>query len=186
QRIAQHLRIPGVILGAGRREAVAEAIELLGIDRMNAEATLHQALDDRAVWHLDGHEDRLGCGSCYLEDPSRHRGQTFAAVSERARAEPAAAGIRHLDVMRLRGPVDAHEPAALVLHRADPHAVGAAAMLTGPCTGAQGRRLPTGPSPRPLAGARVPPRCSKHRGWLVAPGKLARSEQPTTAQSGSR
>src|SRR3954464_1372629 len=58
--------------------------------------------------------------------------------------------------MRLRGPVDAHEPVALVLHHADPHAVGAAAMLTGPCTGAQGRRLPTGPSPRPLAGARVP------------------------------
>src|SRR5215203_4487967 len=88
--------------------------------------------------------------------------------------------------MRLRGPVDAHEPVALVLHRADRHAVGAAAMSTGPCTGAQGRRLPTGPSPRPLAGAQVPPRCSKHRGWLVAPGKLARSEQPTTGQSGSR
>src|SRR3954463_6254665 len=45
---------------------------------------------------------------------------------------------------------------ARVLHRADPHAVGAAAMPTGPCTGAQGRRLPTGPPPRPLAGARVP------------------------------
>src|SRR5256885_1578774 len=59
--------------------------------------------------------------------------------------------------MRFRGPVDAHEPIALVLHRADPHAVGAAAMLTDPCTGAQGRRLPTGPSSRPLAGARVPP-----------------------------
>src|SRR3954471_22407061 len=58
--------------------------------------------------------------------------------------------------MRLGSPVDAHEPVALVLPRADPHAVGAAAMLTDPCTGAQGRRLPTGPSPRPLAGARVP------------------------------
>src|SRR3954467_13258005 len=115
-----------------------------------------------------------------------HRGQTFAAVSERPRAELAAAGIRDSDVMRFRGPVDPYEPVALVLHRADPHAVGAAAMLTDPCTGAQGRRLPTGPPPRPLAGARVPPRCSKHRGWLVAPGKLARSEQPTTGQSGSR
>src|SRR5215212_3557073 len=186
QRVAQHLRIPAIILGASRREAVAEAIELLGIDRVNAEATLHQALDDRAVRHLDGHEDRLGGSSRHLEDPSRHRGQTFAAVSERPRATLAAAGIGHLDVMRLGGPVDTHEPVALVLHRADPYAVGAAAMLTGPCTGAQGRRLPTGPPPRPLAGARVPPRCSQHRGWLVAPGKLARSDQPTTAQSGSR
>ena len=91
--------------------------------------------------HLDGHEDRLGCGSRHLEDPGRHRGQTFAAVSERARAELAAAGIRYSDVMRLGGPVDAHEPVALVLHRADPHAVGAAAMSTGPCTGAQGRTV---------------------------------------------
>src|SRR5690349_4176195 len=157
QRVAEHLRIPTVILGASRREAVPEAIELLGIDRVNAETTLHQALDDRAVRHLDGHEDRLRCGSCYLEDPSRHCGQAFAAVSERARTELAAAGIRYSDVMGFRGPVDAHEPVALVLHRADPHAVGAAAMSTGPCTGAQGRRLPTGPSSRPLAGARVPP-----------------------------
>jgi hypothetical protein len=37
-------------------------------------------------------------------------------------------------------------------------------MLTDPYTGAQGRRLPTGPSSRPLAGAHVPPRCSEHRG----------------------
>src|SRR3982751_6858728 len=59
--------------------------------------------------------------------------------------------------MCLGCPVDAHEPVTLVLHHADPHGVGAAAMLTDPCTGAQGRRLPTGPPPRPLAGARVPP-----------------------------
>src|SRR4051794_30933645 len=70
--------------------------------------------------------------------------------------------------MRLRGPVDAHEPVALVLHRADPYAVGAAAMLTGPCTGAQGRRLPTGPPPRPLAGALVPPGArSTGGGWSL-------------------
>src|SRR5215213_3466001 len=109
-----------------------------------------------------------GGGSRHLEDPSRHRGQTFAAVSERPRAELAAAGIRDSDVMRFRGPVDPHEPVALVLHRADPHAVGAAAMPTIPCTGAQGRRLPTGPSSLPLAGARVPPGArSTGGGWLL-------------------
>src|SRR5439155_25520880 len=108
--------------------------------------TLHQALDDRAVRHLDGHEDRLRGSSRQFEDPSRHCGQAFAAVSERARTELAAAGIRYSDVMGFSGPVDAHEPVALVLHRADPHAVGAAAMLTGPCTGARWRRLTWGRS----------------------------------------
>src|SRR3954447_22011016 len=70
--------------------------------------------------------------------------------------------------MRFRGPVDAHEPVALVLHRAAPHAVGAAAMPTAPCTGAQRRRLPTGPPPRRLAGARVPPGArSTGGGWSL-------------------
>ena len=44
-------------------------------------------------------------------------------------------------------------------------------MPTGPCTGAQGRRLPTGPPPRPLTGARVPPQV------LEAQGVVGRSRQ---------
>ena len=65
---------------------------------MDPEATFNQGLDDRAVRHLDGHEDRLRRRSRQLEDPGRHRGQTFAAVSERPRAElrPRASDIRML------------------------------------------------------------------------------------------
>src|SRR5208282_4583531 len=46
-----------------------------------------------------------------------------------------------------------------------------------PCTGAQRRGLPTGHPSRPPAGAQVPPRCSGHRGCLVAPGGSARSRR---------
>ena len=62
----------------------------------------------------------------------------------------------------------------------------ATAMPAGPCTGARWRRLPTGHRSRPLAGARVPPRYSKHKGRLVAPGEPARSKQPNRARPGSR
>src|SRR4030095_11441684 len=74
-------------------------------------------------------------------------------------------------VMRLGGPVDAHEPVALVLHHADPHAVGAAAMSTGPCTGAQGRRLPTGLHRGHSPGHGSPPQV------LEAQGVVGRSQQ---------
>ena len=40
-------------------------------------------------------------------------------------------------------------------------------------------QTPHGASTAATRRGTVPPRCSKHRGWLVAPGKLARSEQPT-------
>src|SRR5205085_6120049 len=47
QRVAQHLRVPAVILGASRREAVPEAIELLG---RAAWASCLGELLGRAAW----------------------------------------------------------------------------------------------------------------------------------------
>src|SRR3546814_11003912 len=48
QGAGQHLGVPTVILGAGRREAVAEAVELLGIDGVQAQAPRHQAFTHRS------------------------------------------------------------------------------------------------------------------------------------------
>jgi len=49
ERIGENFGVAAVVLGAGGREAVTEAIELLRIDRMNSEAPLHQAFDDGAM-----------------------------------------------------------------------------------------------------------------------------------------
>jgi hypothetical protein len=46
ERIGENLGVAAVVLGAGGREAITEAIELLWIDGVNPEATLHQAFDD--------------------------------------------------------------------------------------------------------------------------------------------
>src|SRR4030095_11368039 len=105
------------------------------------------------------------------EVPGRHRGNTFAAVSERARAELAAAGIRHSDVMRLRCPVDAHEPIALLLHRAPP-CCRSRRDADRSLYWRSRRRLPTGSSPRPLAGAHVPPMFSTHMGRVEDSGTV--------------
>ena len=88
-------------------------------------------------------------------------------------------------MMRFGRPVDADEPASLMFHKPHPPCGRAAAMPAGPCTGARRRKLPTGHPWRPPVGAHAP-RCSKHRGRSVAPGELARSEQPSGARLGSR
>ena len=48
-----HFGVAAVVLGAGQREAVAEAIHLLRIDGVHLEAALDQRLDHGAVRHLD-------------------------------------------------------------------------------------------------------------------------------------
>ena len=46
--------------GAGPGEAVAEPIELLGIDPINAKIAFRQGFDDRTLRHFDGHPNDLG------------------------------------------------------------------------------------------------------------------------------
>ncbi len=57
QRRGEHPRVATVILGAGDREAVPETVELLGVDRIDGEASLQEALDHGSVRHLDGNAD---------------------------------------------------------------------------------------------------------------------------------
>ena len=45
QRRGEHPRVPPVVLRARRRDAITEAVELLRVDRVDAEAALHQAFD---------------------------------------------------------------------------------------------------------------------------------------------
>ena len=60
ERIGENLGVAAVVLGAGGREAITKAIELLWIDGVNPETTLHQAFDDGAMWDLDRDEDGIG------------------------------------------------------------------------------------------------------------------------------
>ena len=62
QAVAQHVSVAPVILGAGHGEAVAEPIELLGIDPKDAKTAFQQGFDDGALRHFDGHPNDLGRG----------------------------------------------------------------------------------------------------------------------------
>lgn len=110
QRIGQRLGVAAVILGAGGREAVAEAIELLGIDSVDVEAALHQAFHDGTMWNLNGDHHLFRRRAGRFENSVGHILQTFAAMREGAFANFRAFGVRQAHVGRPRSPIDADKP----------------------------------------------------------------------------
>src|SRR5690606_14896390 len=108
------LGVAAVVFGSGQDEAVAEAVELLGVDRIDIELTLHQRLDHWTVRHLDGDVDLAGTGRfAALHQPRRHLGEAFAAMSEHSLADAAAVTICQADMMALTGPIHAGIPSLL-------------------------------------------------------------------------
>ena len=61
-----------VVLGASDGEAVTEAVELLWVNRIDQKAAFEQRLDNRAVWHLDGHRDDRRLGPRRYQQPDTH------------------------------------------------------------------------------------------------------------------
>src|SRR3546814_19182438 len=104
------------LLGAGRREAVAEAVELLGIDGVQAKAPRHQAFHHRSMRCLDRHRYFLRPRARDREDPLRHGGQAGAVVREAARSQPDTRRVAHMALMILRAPIDTREPPLLMFH----------------------------------------------------------------------
>jgi hypothetical protein len=64
QRGRQYLGIAAIVLGAGHREAITEAIELLRVDGKRRKPTLEQRFHHRTARRLDrnGNRCRRRCG----------------------------------------------------------------------------------------------------------------------------
>lgn len=157
QGVGEHPSVAAVVLGAGRREAVPEAVELLRIEGMYDEDALHHGLDHRPVRHLDRHCDPARRRPGLLEEPRRHLGEPQARMREGPLALYAAFSVDDADVVNFRSPVHTDKPLDS-LHRilTCPVHDEVAAMLANPCTGARRRELPMGRPSRPTVGARVP------------------------------
>ena len=113
QRRGQHPRIPSVVLRPRWREAVAEAVELLRIDRVDRQAPFHQALDHRPARCLDRHADLIRRTRRKGHNPVRHFRQPLAAMLERPLAEQLPGNVDYARLVRLRSPVDTHQPCQL-------------------------------------------------------------------------
>ena len=135
QRVGEDAGIEAVVLGSGGREAVAEPVELLRVDRVDREPVVHEALDDRPVRNLDCHRYVLrGGSSASGGDPIRHLGEPRASVAEGAFLLLRAVAADHADVVRLRCPVHVGEPGFRSHHAPSPVKVSLAAGAVPRCS----------------------------------------------------
>src|SRR5271166_5777698 len=111
QRRGQSLSVPAVVLGARSREAVAKAVELLGIDGVNIEPAIKKRLDDGAVRNLDRNMHIFRAAAACGDKPIAHLRKPFAAVLEGSFAKAFAAGIGKPDIVLLGCPIDLRKEA---------------------------------------------------------------------------
>ncbi len=120
QGVAQHKSVAAVVLGAGHGEAVAKAVELLGIDGKGGEAVLVQAIDHGAARHLDGDRDRRRRGATGRHQPVAQSRQPRPAVGKGPLPKDHAGTVHQADLMRLGRPVDAGKALEVIMHRFTP------------------------------------------------------------------
>src|ERR1700691_6227835 len=112
--------IASVVLGPSNAEPIAQAVELLGIDRIDGKAPIQQAIDDWAVRHFDRGGNRTGVAGDG-ENPVTLRGQTGAAMRKLAFSRDRALCIQNASLVLLGSPIDSDEPKNLLLgHRRFP------------------------------------------------------------------
>ena len=112
-----HFGIAAVVFSAGKSEAVAEAIDLLRVDRMHPEASLDQRFHHRPMRDLDSDLNlRRLARATLCHQPGRHRGESFATVLEYPLSDFLAAAVGEEYVVAFRSPVDARIPLFLICH----------------------------------------------------------------------
>ena len=119
QRACENTGIAAVILGAGHREAVTEAVELLRIDGKDQKPMLEQHLNHWAMRRLDRHGDLSRRGFGFLKQPITQFCQPGSAMRELALTHLSSFGIKQANAMALRRPVDPDEPLHIVDHGGD-------------------------------------------------------------------
>ena len=169
QRIGDDARIAAVVLGAAGGEPVSKAIELLRVDREDAESLLQDCIDQRAARCLDADRDRVGRGT----RDGAHPLQGLVHGGDRMRygslSTDLPTGIQHAEAMLLTPPIDSHIPSECLQPRSPFRPGRPVSCIT--LVRALEARLPTGcQSTVHLAGAHVSVRRS---------GRSARTALPT-------
>src|SRR5215467_11677414 len=116
QAVAEDMSIAAVVLGSGDGKPIAEAVELLRVDRVDAKPTFEQRFDNRAVRHLDRDGARRRCRPRHRQQPGTQLGKSRATMGEPTFTDNLAAGIDQTDLVRLACPVDAGEPFDIFCH----------------------------------------------------------------------
>ena len=166
--LPEHLGVAAVVLGAGDREAVTEAVELLGIDRKDLKAALQQRLDHRSARRLDRHRDLRRLGSRRFQQPIAQLRQPGPAMASRRARDALALGIEQADTVLC-------SPSRCRQTNEARHHLPSSDLLAGHRDARRSlywrsrRNLPLDVRRGQSAGAHVLRRCSRHGGQWVLP-----------------
>src|SRR5579859_2296774 len=111
ERVGQHEGVAAVVLATGRRIAIAETIELLGIDGEHHETMLHQSLDHGAPRNFDGHRNLSWQSQGLGAQPIDEVRQTAGAVFDPALTDYRPLPIEETNPVSLGSPIDPHDEA---------------------------------------------------------------------------
>jgi hypothetical protein len=89
-----------VVLRPSQADAVAQTLELLGIDRVHGKAAVQQGIHHRPVRHFNGHRDPAWLARDRHQPVAQSR-QTGSIVPERPLAHDLAGGIDKADLVPL-------------------------------------------------------------------------------------
>ena len=89
-----------VVLRSSQADAVAQALELLGIDRMHGKAAVQESIHHRPVRHLNRHRDPAWLARDRHQPVAQGR-QTGSVVPERPLAHNLTGGIEKADLVPL-------------------------------------------------------------------------------------
>src|SRR6266540_3519647 len=165
----QHLGVTAVVLGTGDREAVTEAVELLGINGKDRKAALQQHLDHRSARRLDRHRDLCRLRSRRFQQPIAQLQQPGSAMRHVAFGYALALGIEQADTMLLRCPIEANKPTSSLIY--SPPSITGHRDARRSLYGRSRRKPPTGHPSRPLCRGTCPTLVLAARGgqwWLPA------------------
>ncbi len=122
ERRSQDECVATIVLRPGHGVAVAEAIELLGVERVHVDAALHKRFRESAARDLDRDAHTLGLAARQMDEPVDELRDRPSGVGHTPLCHAMIMFIEDPYLMRLRRPIDADEPAIrLVLcHRIPP------------------------------------------------------------------
>src|SRR5215211_5327247 len=163
--------------GPGDADAVAQPVELLGIDRVYGEAAVQKSIHHRSMRHLNRHRDRARVARSRHEPIAQGR-QARPAMGERPLAHNFASPIEQAYLVLCRAPVDAGEPAECLISHGP--VLSCPTSRHDACRNLYGRsraRLPTGHPSWPTCRGTGPTLVlvARVRNWSLPTGRLARS-----------
>jgi hypothetical protein len=120
QGISCNQGIPAIVFCSRNRVPVAEAIQLLWIDREYRVVMFQQGLDDRSAWNFDGNREcgRFAIGQCLQEVTELEH--AWAAMFDAALADLLPVCIQDAGLVELHSPVHSNVESKLLLHGSPP------------------------------------------------------------------